>query len=85
VEDKLNFDFKCSPNPSSDYLQISWENPGVGLLEIYDMLGKVMYRERITNAYMKTIDTSKWTSANYFVSFKTDTGKFYSRRLAILH
>jgi hypothetical protein len=44
-----------------------------------------MYRERITNAYMKTIDTSKWTSANYFVSFKTDTGKFYSRRLAILH
>ena len=85
VEDKLNFDFICSPNPSSDYLQISWENPGVGLLEIYDMLGKVMYRERISNAYTKTIDTSKWTSANYFVSFKTDTGKFYSKRLAILH
>jgi hypothetical protein len=86
VEDKLNFDFKCTPNPSSDYLQLTWENSVDGILEIFDMNGKVQYRERLATTLLKTIDTSKWTSANYFIQFKADTGgRIYSKRLVILH
>lgn len=85
VLDKVNFDFNLSPNPSGDFIRIDWDNQASGLLEVYDMLGKLIYRQRIEKIYRTSIDASQWISANYFVQFKSDTGRTYSKRLAILH
>jgi hypothetical protein len=54
------------------------------MLEIVDMLGKAVYRERIEKAYYTTVDVSQWISANYFVQFKSSSGRTYSKRLAVL-
>ncbi len=83
--DKLNFDFNCTPNPSTDQVELSWENPANGELEIYDMAGKMVYRNALTKAKYLAINTSAWISANYFVSFKSNTGRTYSKRLVVLH
>jgi hypothetical protein len=85
VLDKANFDFTCSPNPGEDFIRIDWDNQATGTLEVYDMLGKSIYRERVEKLYHTSIDASQWISANYFVQFKSDTGTSYSKRLAILH
>ena len=85
VLDKANFDFTCSPNPGADFIRIAWDNQANGLLEVFDMLGKTVYRQRIDKLYATSIDASQWISANYFVQFKSDTGRTYSKRLAILH
>jgi hypothetical protein len=85
VLDKANFDFTCSPNPGADFIRIAWDNQANGLLEVFDMLGKTVYRQRIEKLYATSIDASQWISANYFVQFKSDTGRTYSKRLAILH
>ena len=85
VLDKTNFNFTCSPNPGEDFIRIDWDNQATGTLEVYDMLGKSIYRERVEEVYHTSIDASQWISANYFVQFKSDTGTSYSKRLAILH
>lgn len=85
VLDKANFDFTCSPNPGEDFVRIAWDNQATGTLEVVDMLGKSVYRQRIEKLYQTTVNVSQWTSANYFVQFKSDTGRFYSKRLAVLH
>jgi hypothetical protein len=85
VLDKANFDFTCSPNPGEDFIRIAWDNQANGLLEVFDMLGKSVYRQRIDKLYSTSIDASQWISANYFVQFKSDTGRTYAKRLAILH
>jgi len=82
--DKANFDFTCSPNPGNDFVRIAWDNQATGMLEIVDMLGKAVYRERIEKAYYTTVDVSQWISANYFVQFKSSSGRTYSKRLAVL-
>lgn len=83
--DKLNFDFNCSPNPSTDQVELSWENPAIGELEIYDMAGKLVYRNSLSKVKYLTIKTNNWISANYFVSFKSNVGRTYSKRLVVLH
>lgn len=83
--DKLSFDFRLSPNPSSDLIELYWENPANGDLEVYDMAGKLVYKNTLVKANYISINASSWIAANYFVSFKSNTGRTYSKRLAILH
>jgi hypothetical protein len=85
VEDKLNLDFTCYPNPGSDMIRIGWDRLATGTLEIFDMFGRAVYRENINKSFSKNIDVSRWSAANYFVQFKSSTGRTYSKRLAILH
>jgi hypothetical protein len=85
VLDNANFNFTCSPNPSGEVVRVTWDNQANGFLEVFDMLGKSVYRQRIEKAFQTTLNVSQWTSANYFVQFKSDTGKIYSKRLAVLH
>jgi hypothetical protein len=85
VLDKANFDFTCSPNPGGEFVRISWDNQANGVLEVYDMLGKSVHRQQVEKAYQTALDVSQWISANYFIQFKSDTGKIYSKRLAVLH
>jgi hypothetical protein len=82
--DKLSFDFRCSPNPSSDLVELYWENQANGDLEIYDMAGKLVYKNTLTKTNYTSINTSSWIAANYFIIFKSNTGRNYSKRLAIL-
>ncbi len=85
VLDKANFDFTCFPNPSEDLVRITWENQASGLLDVYDMLGKLVFRQRIEKQYQTSIAVADWISANYFIQFKSDTGRSFSKRLVILH
>ena len=85
VLDKANFDFSCSPNPGEDFVRITWDNQANGNLEVFDMLGKSVYQQRIEKQYQTSINVAQWISANYFIQFKSDTGRTYSKRLAILH
>ena len=82
--DQLSFDFRCSPNPTSELVELYWENEANGELEVYDMAGKLIYKNTLTKTHYVSINTSTWVSANYFVAFKSTTGRSYSKRLAIL-
>jgi hypothetical protein len=66
-------------------IRIGWDRLATGTLEIFDMFGRAVYRENINKSFSKNIDVSRWSAANYFVQFKSSTGRTYSKRLAILH
>ncbi len=82
--DKLNFDFRLSPNPSTNQVELYWENMADGELEIYDMAGKLVYKNTLKATKYIAINTSTWISANYFINFKSITGRSFSKRLVIL-
>ncbi len=82
--DKLNFDFRLSPNPSTNQVELYWENMADGELEIYDMAGKLVYKNTLKATKYIAINTSTWISANYFINFKSITGRSFAKRLVIL-
>lgn len=83
--DKLNFDFRLSPNPGTEQVELAWENPADGEFEIYDMAGKLVYYQKLSRTTYLAINTSTWVAANYFISFKSIRGQTFNKRLVIIH
>lgn len=85
IIDKLTFDFTFYPNPTSDRITIRWDNPVNGHLEIKNMLGQVVMDYAIESLRTKSIDMQFLPAANYFITFKSDTGLVFTKRLVIIH
>lgn len=64
------------PNPSKDvvYMKIrSYDNIGVGYFVVYDVLGNIIYDDRISGKEsIININLSKWSSGIYFCSVFLD-------------
>ncbi len=54
------------PNPSTDYVTVSFNNNESSEIEIYNQLGQVLIREKVS-AYGKKIDISNLNSGVYFL------------------
>ncbi|WP_235295152.1 alpha-amylase family glycosyl hydrolase [Portibacter lacus] len=81
---KAFFDFKLSPNPTIDEVNISWESapePRANV-KVISTNGAIIYQETSSDNAM-TIQTKGWSSGIYFVQITVD-GKIGSQRLVIL-
>ena len=58
------------PNPAQNSLNIELIDPSLGeiVLEIFDIAGKLILKERIENCQVKTIDVSHIDKGNYMLS-----------------
>ena len=70
-EENAKSELKLYPNPTTNNFVISWENQSSYELEIYSILGSLVYYE-IVNSTNKTIDVSHLPKGIYLV--KTRSG-----------
>lgn len=74
------------PNPNNGSFTITHNLSNENyVLELVDVMGKVVYRENITTA-KQTINTQQLSKGLYFVNFKTDTGKLvYTTKMSVIN
>jgi len=69
------FSFDIFPNPSRDDLNIDFSNTtilnGNFNIEVFDVLGKQIFRTQLSNDISTSIDTSNWRSGVYLVKVTT--------------
>ena len=66
--------FSISPNPGKSKLNLKLSRLSSTVnLEVFDVLGKEIYSNRLTNA-TTSVDVSKWNSGVYLVRVSTDSG-----------
>jgi len=53
------------PNPGLDGLNISWHQSFTGHIQIVDMSGKMVHREKVKNADHQNLNTFTWPSGLY--------------------
>ncbi len=76
---------KIFPNPGSDQLQ--FKNPEqhqYGMLTVWDMAGKKMFRGEVTHLDMINVSSKKWASGMYRVYLQTK-GAIYSGEFLVQH
>lgn len=61
------------PNPGSDALHISWHQSFFGHIQIVDMTGKIVHREKVKNVDRQNLDTFTWPSGMYVIQIFDDT------------
>jgi len=70
-----------SPNPATDYFNLTLENPTSASVEIYDMTGRMVKNktisQRVTNFNVSDLD-----AGNYLI-YVNDGASFFSKRLVI--
>lgn len=65
--------FKITPNPSKDKLNIRLPKESQNMiLEVYDVLGKRIYKSTITQL-KASVDVSSWKTGVYLVKISSDT------------
>ena len=65
--------FKIYPNPTNSILNIEIQNViSNGRLEIYDMLGKQIFNQTITNNNLSQIDVTSWNSGLYLIKISSE-------------
>jgi len=65
--------FTISPNPGRDRLNLKASAVNNSSLEVFDVLGKKIYVDKI-NDISKSVDVSQWNTGVYLVRLTTDTG-----------
>lgn len=64
------------PNPANDFVKI--QSDGVQSIEIYNVMGKLMYSEEMYNGTIQ-VDLSDFSSGMYLLNLKTENGSFNSK------
>lgn len=66
----------CFPNPTSDKINITWENEGRSELIISDQTGKLVFQ---TETYSNNLEVqcSDWSKGQYFIRIQTEGKKHY--------
>ncbi len=75
-------DFKMSPNPANDLVEIRFTEP-INDLQILDSNSRLVWKSTRTNDYVQ-INTSDFPNGIYSVIFKAQ-GQYYGRQLVITH
>ena len=64
------------PNPTSRSLNIEFKSTiADGTLEVFDMLGKQVFVQNITNNDISQIDVSTWNSGLYLIKMSSENGQ----------
>ena len=73
-EQENNSGITVSPNPFNSTLNITFENPVNGTIELIDVIGKVVYKSNINSAnYMKLhINPSDFSNGIYYLKISGD-------------
>jgi hypothetical protein len=67
-------EFKISPNPATERLNITLPNGFENVkLEVFDVLGKNIYNNKLNDIRRSSIDISKWSSGIYLVRLSTNS------------
>ncbi len=83
IYEKVNF--TASPNPASDFLNLTFEEGNVQrVLNIYNTIGQLQDSEIISSgAFTHRKDISKLTSGNYFIQVISDDGATAVKKLVV--
>ncbi len=69
------------PNPSSDYVQIDFEEKTSGLVRIYDLRSALIYEQKIEGKESISINTSNFDCGVYFIRFIDENNKQYINKM----
>ncbi len=69
------------PNPTSDYVQIDFEEKTSGLVRIYDIRSALIYEEKIEGKKSMSINTSNFDCGVYFIRFIDENNKQYINKM----
>lgn len=80
---KSEISFNVFPNPADNQIQLALpSNNQEGTVKIVDVLGKVVYEEKISNS--KKVYTEEFKNGVYILSF-TSNGTTYTKRFVVKH
>jgi uncharacterized repeat protein (TIGR01451 family) len=84
VDEFENNDFVFYPNPVSDWLTISVRgNANIAGVTVYDILGKMVFTQQVSNLSTQTIDLSAVSKGMYLVEVTTDTNHKVIKKLIV--
>jgi hypothetical protein len=76
-------DFSIAPNPATNYFMIGFDKTiSKGEVEFYDVLGKMIFTEKINNETKKVINLTNISEGIYFVKVH-DGEKYYCKKLIV--
>ncbi|EAQ39850.1 fungalysin metallopeptidase (M36) [Dokdonia sp. MED134] len=72
------------PNPASSSVQITWGNNTLKSITIYDMLGKLIFNEKIKDNQIQTsFDVSNLNTGIYLVQLSDESNNLTTKRLIV--
>jgi len=74
--------FVISPNPASDFINISYQEP-IQSLSIHDSLGHLVYIQNRLLSLMSEVDVSRFRAGLYFVSLKRNDGSVITNKFVV--
>lgn len=84
VDEFENNDFVFYPNPVSDWLTISVRgNANIAGVIVYDILGKMVFTQQVSNLSTQTIDLSAVSKGMYLIEVTTDTNHKVIKKLIV--
>lgn len=80
------FDVSIFPNPANQYIEAQFPESSVGIiLEVFNMDGKVIYRQELKNENQTHIDSSNWTNGMYVIILEKNGEILNSYRINVMH
>ena len=85
IESSNNFALKLSPNPTKNFLSISWNYPENLSIEIFDLNGRKLYDAMLeSNSSFLIVDVSKFASGVYLLRAGDSAFRFEKNRFCVI-
>ena len=82
VKEQEDFKLKLYPNPSKDYINISFPEPNDYHIAIYDIMGKELMRKTEFHSEITTVNTSELPKGVYFIKIELNA-KILTKKIII--
>ncbi|NQY06472.1 MAG: T9SS type A sorting domain-containing protein [Flavobacteriaceae bacterium] len=79
VEEKIFSDFIIYPNPSSDHIYVEFKDNKNGIIEIRDMLGKVIERKSLEKENKIMFDLKSYKTGVYYIFISDERNTAYKK------
>ncbi len=79
----VNMDWNIYPNPTSDYVEVSFPNSILGSYKVSSISGGVLMESTFENTFVLKINTSSLSNGIYFLEVKDSTGTKYTSKFVI--
>lgn len=66
---------KVFPNPTTHFIELSFDTPFNGSLVVYDLNARVVLEQRV-NESTKVIDAQSWSAGTYMIQLFDEVGTF---------
>lgn len=82
LDEANNTTLACFPNPTTDYIQLNWEQMGKAEIIICDQTGKTVLKE-IASTNDLLISCKDWSKGQYFVSISVEGNSHYQSKFIV--